>query len=383
MIAYFPRIPNASRRSSRTAFTLIELLVVIAIIALLISILLPSLDRAREQSKRAVCLSALRNIASSSAVYEAGDSRGFGIPVHPNQGVSPTGRQAYVGAYEWGGKSGVGRPCFMAGGSDILNSRYGTLAGFGPSTRPLNEILFKGGFTDYLAKNDVAGMRSDTALELGQFRCPSDIGPPRAGHCGDWVSSEDSSYDHFGTSFAANIFMIGSEQGESFMASNSPYLRPINRVPTPARTIYYEENIGRWAWAQRRDPCSDRGIGGVDSGQPFTNAGWHRRDWFFNRSFVDGHAEGQKVFVEGTRDGSGYSEHYRAERLSSYPWDHINGQPGSYETFRCVIVRGDGWQKDTMPADHVETNVLALPGRSSYEDCVGTADPGPTCAGAR
>ncbi len=379
-----PRLSSLRRVAPGRAFTLIELLVVIAIIALLISILLPSLDRAREQSRRAVCLSALRNIAASSAVYEAGDTRGFGIPVHPDFLAAPTGRPIYVGAYEWGGKSGVGRPCFMGGGTDILNSRYGTMAGFGPATRPLNEILFKGGFVDYRAKADLVGMRSDSTLELGQFRCPSDEGPPRGGHCSDWIASGDSSYDHFGTSFAANIFMIGSEEGGSFMASNSPYLRPVNRVPTPARTIYYEENVGRWAWALRRDPCSDRGIPGADPGiDGYTNPGWHRRDWVFNRSFMDGHAEAQKVLVEGTRDAAGNYEHYRAERLTSYPWDQINGQPGTYATYRCVIVRGDGWQKDTMPADHVETPLMALPGRSSYEDCVGTAEPGPTCGVTR
>ncbi len=57
-------------------FTLIELLVVIAIIALLVTILMPSLQRAGDLARRAICLSQMRTIYLAEALY-AEDNRTF------------------------------------------------------------------------------------------------------------------------------------------------------------------------------------------------------------------------------------------------------------------------------------------------------------------
>jgi prepilin-type N-terminal cleavage/methylation domain-containing protein/prepilin-type processing-associated H-X9-DG protein len=80
-------------KSRRTkAFTLVELLVVIGIIAILIAILLPSLQKAKEQANIVKCASNLRQIAMGILMY-AGDNKGKLIPsaVGPGDTIYPNG----------------------------------------------------------------------------------------------------------------------------------------------------------------------------------------------------------------------------------------------------------------------------------------------------
>ncbi|HSA26232.1 MAG TPA: prepilin-type N-terminal cleavage/methylation domain-containing protein [Phycisphaerae bacterium] len=75
-------------RSNSRGFTLIEILVVVAIIALLISILLPSLSKAREQTRMQVCKSNMRQVMTGMLLY-----------VHEYKVLPGTQSVFYLGGY--------------------------------------------------------------------------------------------------------------------------------------------------------------------------------------------------------------------------------------------------------------------------------------------
>lgn len=83
---------------SRAAFTLIELLVVLAIVAVLAGLLLPAIESARDEGKKAACLSNLRQIGAGIALYAAENE--MKIPFGPKAGpfTSPSNLYPSTGA---------------------------------------------------------------------------------------------------------------------------------------------------------------------------------------------------------------------------------------------------------------------------------------------
>lgn len=345
-------MPDTAVQQHVRGFTLLELVTCVVTTGSLIALLLPTLTGISKSRKEIACLNNLRQIAYANAVYAAQDPDNMALPVHAaffdEQGIP----YMWVGPYEAAGKSGIGETDFVTGEpGDPLNSRYGTHAGFGPARRPLNKILYGDIFPDYTDDPGPDGEHwlADTQLELDVLHCPSDSGYSGV-HSPAFRDERLTSFNHFGTSYGANMLMVAQSTGGQ-MRSNSPFLHSLSRLIAPATTLSYQDNNGRFAWAAVPDPCD------FIDGIPGVVNGWHGKEWTFNSAFLDGHAN------------SIYMHHCRSVDIGRYPDDWWGpGSSGTYTFYRCIIVRGEGWQKDTLPASTIPTDLYhSGAGRASYE----------------
>jgi len=142
-------LPAPSRRH---AFTLVELLVVIGIIALLISILLPTLSKARDSAKTLQCLAVLKNWGNAQQMYAA-ESKGWAVPdfqdSKPPGGSGPTTSTRTFWTQNPGFRRALGIPPFDLSNANNLTDRFpmGVLCPF--ANRPENSVTINGGQVAY------------------------------------------------------------------------------------------------------------------------------------------------------------------------------------------------------------------------------------------
>ncbi len=307
----------------KSAFTLIELLVVVAIIALLISILLPSLSQAREQGKKAVCLSNLRFIGVGIFTYANEDPAEQIIPIHeymvralPSSNTGAVGQTRWiwrqVNWFAWGGATateeyyanGRGEPevgSLIGQERNLSGQVHRALTRWGASNRPLNNYLYQD-----LAENPRAEIY-ETDLRL--YACPGDKGYPKSEDIDDapWGQAGRECYATLGNSYRGSLItrMAASGNNWSGAFSYGPWGQKVADIAVPGRTVLLGEPTF-FNMIGSDDPLAQSATD-VDGKDALLFTGWHQQLLRDNLLFCDGSAatvkaEGSKPLAWGIEE---------------------------------------------------------------------------------
>jgi prepilin-type N-terminal cleavage/methylation domain-containing protein len=250
----------------RKAFTLVEVLVVVAIIAMLVAILLPSLNRAREQARSAVCLANLRTLGVACHGYLLSERNKFcwGAVYPPNRALRPNEDPWGMVTYYFGGNSANGYPA---------------------DKRPLNR---------YVQNTVHWGDKSD----LRVYACPSDKGAREDDDATGKFGSK-TAYVSYGTSYQSNQnWRFFSEKAEG--AADTPE-GSVRRFQLVNRIIYILERKGPSRALLLYEDGADWALTTADKlPDGFQVPTWHGRPNVHNVLFLDGRAE--SLYIDFTKN---------------------------------------------------------------------------------
>jgi prepilin-type N-terminal cleavage/methylation domain-containing protein/prepilin-type processing-associated H-X9-DG protein len=222
-------------------FTLVELLVVISIIALLLAVLMPSLNRAREQAKAVVCFSNLKQWSYSFAFY---------LNDNQNRFVRGYNFMDYKDANDfWPG-------ALKKYQKDALKIRFCPAAS--------------------APARDARDAQLDASMCFGQTRKAWGIMPQ------DIYGWQKGDFGSFGeNSFVSNPTKSWTQSGEAKFVRN-PFVKNASQIPLFIDALWMQVGPGEWDKAPNNDStsfeaareafssnmgrvCINRHLGGVDA----------------------------------------------------------------------------------------------------------------------
>jgi prepilin-type N-terminal cleavage/methylation domain-containing protein/prepilin-type processing-associated H-X9-DG protein len=240
-------------KTRRHAFSLIELLVVVGIIAVLLSLLFPALNKAREAAKAAACASNQHHLLAAFIAYVA-DNDGA-TPIFPPRSLVFSANDPYVASCAY----------FMAPG-DVAVIRYDV-----------------GSFWQYLghpAAHTAPTVIAPAAPDLyDSFNCPSDLDYRFAAEGGS-INAQASVRRNFSYSWNAGFW--GHSGNPNIYLSDMSAVHSLKQIIDPGHKIILEEEMHpNDGWSFVGWP----GSGGGDDTPAF------RHSLAANWGFADGHVD--------------------------------------------------------------------------------------------
>ncbi|HUN81209.1 MAG TPA: prepilin-type N-terminal cleavage/methylation domain-containing protein [Phycisphaerae bacterium] len=285
-------------RTRAEGFTLIELLIVIAIIALLISILLPALQAARNEGSKAVCMHSLQQIMAGNSMYDNDNGDNRTIPwyfLRPRgDGPTATMQAAYTSGEGMYADPGTVTPWVFGG------NRAPQPGGFSDADSTIYPANFRL-LNRYI--EPTAHCREDDGNDRGRdiikiYQCPGDRSwsVRRIGGESETIGTQENSIPAHaanGSSFTLNSRWMQGYYGFDFngaLNTRRSYEEALSRIArgtvggAASRFVQWCE-LGMYSATHNAAEKPEWG-----SAAP-QRVGWHRKFSTWSVCFADGHAD--------------------------------------------------------------------------------------------